>query len=74
MEAMPPRNSSQFSLYSLFVVITLAGVLFGYSRFRPEFGFGFLIIYAFAAIVFGVTLLIGTLYREIKPARKRKKR
>lgn len=68
------RNPDQFSLFSLLVVVTLAGVLFGYSRFRPEFGLRFLLIYGFAALVFAGTLLIGTLYRKFRPASKRKKR
>lgn len=72
---MRKQNGSnfQFSLYSLFVVVTLAALLFGYSRFRPEFGIRFIAKYGIAAIVFGLTILIGMAYRKLKPPRRRSK-
>jgi hypothetical protein len=71
---MLPRNPNQFSLYSLFVVVTLAGVLFGYSRFRPEFGIRFLGIYGILAILLGLAFRVSELRRKYNAARKRKKR
>ena len=66
----PYGSGFQFSLYSLFVVVTLAALLFGYSRFRPEFGIRFAAIYGFAAIIFGLTILIGAVHRKFKPPRR----
>jgi hypothetical protein len=73
MGTMAPRNPNQFSLYSLFVV-TLAGLVLGYSRFRPEFGIRFFGIYGVLALVFGLAVLVSELRRKYKAARKRKKR